>query len=175
MRLYLTLSLAFLPAGLLLGSRLSPATVPQGAACVECHAKISPQIVSDWKLSKHSQADVDCATCHGGDHTSDADVAKVRIPTPDTCAPCHEARVAEFKKGKHAAAWAAMKAMPTDDTLFGKGAIRQDGRKMHPMYLFEVKKPSESKADWDYYRLIERIAPEQAFRPLSEGGCKISA
>ncbi len=67
---------------------------------------------------------------------------------------------------------AAMKAIPTDDALFGKGVIREDGRKMHPMYLFQVKTPKESKAPWDYYKLIETIPPEQAFRPLAEGGCK---
>ena len=70
---------------------------------------------------------------------------------------------------------AAMKSMPTDDALFGKGVIRQDGRKMHPMHLFEVKKPAESKADWDYYKLIGTIPAEQAFRPLAEGGCKLAA
>lgn len=69
----------------------------------------------------------------------------------------------------------AMKSMPTDDTLFGKGSIRQDGRKLHAMYLFEVKKPNESHGGWDYYKLIESIPPEQAFRPLSEGGCKLAA
>lgn len=67
---------------------------------------------------------------------------------------------------------AAMKAIPTDDALFGKGVIREDGRKMHPMYLFQVKTPKESKGAWDYYKMIETIPPEQAFRPLSEGGCK---
>ena len=69
---------------------------------------------------------------------------------------------------------AAMKSMPTDDALFGKGVIRQDGRKMHPMYLFEVKKPAESKGDWDYYKPIGTIPAEQAFRPLAEGGCKLA-
>ncbi len=68
---------------------------------------------------------------------------------------------------------AAMKALPTDDALFGKGTIRRDGRKMHPMYLFEVKRPSESKGPWDYYRMLATIPAEQAFRPLSEGGCKL--
>ena len=69
---------------------------------------------------------------------------------------------------------AAMKAIPTDDPLFGKGLIRSDGRKLHPMYLFEVKKPAESKGEWDYYKLLETIPAEQAFRPLSEGGCKLA-
>jgi branched-chain amino acid transport system substrate-binding protein len=61
-----------------------------------------------------------------------------------------------------------MKKIPTDDTLFGKGVIRVDGRKLHPMYLYEVKKPSESKGEWDLYKLIKEIPADQAFRPLSE-------
>jgi branched-chain amino acid transport system substrate-binding protein len=66
-----------------------------------------------------------------------------------------------------------MKAMPTDDPLFGKGSIRQDGRKLHPAYLVEVKKPSESKAPWDYHKIRATIPADQAFRPLSEGGCPL--
>ena len=81
--------------------------------CTECHKKITPNIVSDWKISKHSQNDITCSVCHGEDHKSQNDVAKVQIPTPRTCAECHDERVEQFKKGKHAAAWAAMKAMPT--------------------------------------------------------------
>jgi branched-chain amino acid transport system substrate-binding protein len=70
---------------------------------------------------------------------------------------------------------AAMKAMPTDDPLFGKGTIRADGRKIHPMYLFQVKSPEESKGDWDYFRLLATIPAEQAFRPMSEGNCPLVA
>jgi branched-chain amino acid transport system substrate-binding protein len=51
--------------------------------------------------------------------------------------------------------------------------VRQDGRKIHPMYLFEVKKPAESKAPWDYYKLRATIPAEEAFRPLAEGGCPL--
>jgi branched-chain amino acid transport system substrate-binding protein len=68
---------------------------------------------------------------------------------------------------------AKMKEMPTDDPLFGQGQIRADGRKIHPMYLFEVKKPSESKSEWDLYKLLATIPSEQAFRPLDEGGCPL--
>ena len=68
---------------------------------------------------------------------------------------------------------AKMKSTPTDDKLFGKGEIRADGRKIHPMYLFEVKKPSESKAPWDYYKLRATIPADQAFRPLKDGGCPL--
>ena len=68
---------------------------------------------------------------------------------------------------------AEMKKLPTDDPLFGKGTIRQDGRKIHPAYLFEVKKPSESKYPYDYYKLRATIPADQAFRPLKDGGCPL--
>jgi branched-chain amino acid transport system substrate-binding protein len=68
---------------------------------------------------------------------------------------------------------AKMKEMPTDDTLFGKGRVRQDGRKIHPAYLVEVKKPSESKGPYDYYKIRATIPADQAFRPEKEGGCPL--
>jgi branched-chain amino acid transport system substrate-binding protein len=66
-----------------------------------------------------------------------------------------------------------MKKMPTDDPLFGKGRIRADGRKMHDAYLVEVKKPSESKGPYDYYKVRATIPAEQAFRPEKDGGCPL--
>jgi branched-chain amino acid transport system substrate-binding protein len=68
---------------------------------------------------------------------------------------------------------AKMKEMPTDDPLFGKGVIRPDGRKIHDMFLFEVKKPEESKHAWDYYKLRATIPASEAFRPLGQGGCPL--
>ena len=68
---------------------------------------------------------------------------------------------------------AKMKEMPTDDPLFGKGTIRADGRKIHPAYLVEVKKPSESKYPWDYYKVKATIPADQAFRPLKDGECPL--
>jgi branched-chain amino acid transport system substrate-binding protein len=68
---------------------------------------------------------------------------------------------------------AKMKELPTDDPLFGKGTIRIDGRKIHPAYLFEVKKPEESKGPWDYYKLVGTTPGDQAFRPLSESACPL--
>lgn len=68
---------------------------------------------------------------------------------------------------------AKMKEMPTDDPLFGKGTVRADGRKTHPAYLFEVKKPSESKAPYDYYKVVSTIPAAEAFRPLNDGGCSL--
>ena len=68
---------------------------------------------------------------------------------------------------------AKMKELPTDDPLYGKGTIRADGRKIHPVSLYETKAPAESKGDWDYFKLISTVPGEQAFRPLSEGGCPL--
>jgi branched-chain amino acid transport system substrate-binding protein len=66
-----------------------------------------------------------------------------------------------------------MKKTPTDDDCFGQGSIRSDGRKIHPAYLFEVKKPEESKATGDIYRLVSTLPAEEAFRPISDGGCAL--
>jgi len=66
-----------------------------------------------------------------------------------------------------------MKAMPTSDPLFGEGEIRVDGRKLHDMYLYEVKSADESEGKWDYYKLVNTIPADQAFRPLADGGCEL--
>ncbi|HXU67279.1 MAG TPA: ABC transporter substrate-binding protein [Casimicrobiaceae bacterium] len=66
-----------------------------------------------------------------------------------------------------------MKSMPTDDPLFGKGKIREDGRAIHPAYLVKVKTPAESKAPWDYYKIVSTIPADEAFRPLKDGGCSL--
>jgi len=76
-------------------------------------------------------------------------------------------------KASGADAVARMKAMPTDDDAFGPGTIRADGRKLHPAYLFEVKKPEESRGPFDYYKLLQTTAGEDAFRPLAQGGCPL--
>lgn len=66
-----------------------------------------------------------------------------------------------------------MKKLPTDDDCFGKGSVRPDGRKIHPAYLFEVKKPEESKQRGDIYKLISTLPAEEAFRPLADGNCPL--
>jgi branched-chain amino acid transport system substrate-binding protein len=70
---------------------------------------------------------------------------------------------------------AKMKEIPSDDPLFGKGQVRQDGRHVHDMYLFEVKKPEESQGAWDYYKVLATIPADQAFRPLADGKCPLVA
>src|ERR1700733_10876640 len=64
-----------------------------------------------------------------------------------------------------------MKVMPTDDPLFGKGAVRRDGRVIHDLHLFEVKSPEQSKEPWDYYILRRTVPAAEAFRPMDQGGC----
>ena len=68
---------------------------------------------------------------------------------------------------------AAMKALPTDDPIYGPGSIRADGRKLHPVYLFKTKTPAESKGDWDFYTIVATIPADKAFRPMAEGGCPL--
>ncbi|WP_341911420.1 ABC transporter substrate-binding protein [Ferrovibrio terrae] len=81
-------------------------------------------------------------------------------------------KVGEATDGR--AVVAAMKAMPTDDPLFGKGSIRIDGRKLHPMYVLEAKKPAESKGDWDFLKVAATVPADKAFRPLAEGNCPLA-
>lgn len=82
-------------------------------SCISCHKKITPNIVTDWQLSKHSVKEVSCTDCHGNKHVNADDYKSALIPTPETCASCHQEQFDQFKKGKHSMAWTAMKAMPT--------------------------------------------------------------
>jgi branched-chain amino acid transport system substrate-binding protein len=82
--------------------------------------------------------------------------------------------VVELKgAGDGKAVVAKMKQIPTDDPLFGKGTVRADGRVIHPAYLFEVKKPAESKYPGDFYHLRATIPADEAFRPLKDGNCPL--
>jgi branched-chain amino acid transport system substrate-binding protein len=84
-----------------------------------------------------------------------------------------KAVVAMKGPGDGKTAVAEMKKLPTDDPLFGKGTVRADGRVIHPAYLFEVKKPEESKYPGDFYHLRATIPADEAFRPLKDGGCPL--
>lgn len=100
---------------LLLAAPLAPAAYAD--PCVDCHSKVTPGQVKDWQLSEHNAEGVGCATCHGDQHGSAEDVAKVQLPTPETCGQCHRDRVEQFSKGKHAFGWASLTAMPTTHAL----------------------------------------------------------
>ena len=68
-----------------------------------------------------------------------------------------------------------MKKTPVNDPLFGHVSVRPDGRAIHNFYQFQVKSPAESKGPWDHYKLVATVPPDQAFRPMSEGGCPMVA
>ncbi len=81
--------------------------------CVACHSDVSPGIVADWKASKHSGREVSCSVCHGKAHVSMDDAHLAEPVAADKCATCHQVQGDQFKAGKHALAWRAMKAMPS--------------------------------------------------------------
>jgi hydroxylamine dehydrogenase len=105
---------------------LAPWGVEAASDCVDCHRDITPRIVADWELSAHAETGFACDTCHGTAHTDGGDVAKATFPTPDDCAQCHDKQTAQYKRGKHAIAWAAYKAMPTTHAM---PSVLADGMK----------------------------------------------
>jgi hypothetical protein len=94
-----------------------PAAAAEPDRCLACHRSVTPNIVADWELSGHKAGGVGCDVCHGADHSSASDVAEVQTITASTCGNCHDQQLGQFSKGKHAAAWAAYKAMPTTHAL----------------------------------------------------------
>jgi branched-chain amino acid transport system substrate-binding protein len=113
--------------------------------------RVRPKMPQDWRPNME----------HAGSYAAPLHYLKT----------AHDMGPAEAKKSG-AATVARMKAMPTDDDAFGPGRIREDGRKLHPAYLFEVKSPQESRDPWDLYKLIATTPADQAVRPLAKGGCR---
>ena len=99
-------------AALLLPVLIGAAAAQSASACIDCHSRETPVIVSQWQKGKMGQKGMDCSMCHGSDHKDSSDAAKAKLPTPDTCMPCHPTRVEQYRAGKHSLAWAAMNAMP---------------------------------------------------------------
>jgi branched-chain amino acid transport system substrate-binding protein len=113
-------------------------------------ARVRPKMPEDWRPDME----------HAGSYAAPLHYLKA----------AHDMGAAEAKKSG-AATVARMKAMPTDDDAFGPGRIREDGRKLQPAYLFQVKAPGESSGPWDLYKLIATTPAEEAARPLAQGGC----
>jgi branched-chain amino acid transport system substrate-binding protein len=67
-----------------------------------------------------------------------------------------------------------MRELPVNDFFAPGGHVRADGRLVHDMYFVQVKTPAESKGPWDYYKILETIPGEKAFRPLEQGGCPLA-
>ncbi|MFV2082450.1 MAG: multiheme c-type cytochrome, partial [bacterium] len=82
------------------------------STCIECHQKITPNIVKDFLSGEMGKNGIDCSDCHGAGHTGAGDVSKVQLPTEKTCQQCHEDQYDQFMSGKHSVAWLAMAAMP---------------------------------------------------------------
>jgi predicted CXXCH cytochrome family protein len=80
--------------------------------CIICHQGVTPGLVQDWMVSKHSENDVTCSVCHGKDHTGPKNVDLAVLPDENLCAQCHEKQFGEFAKGKHNFGWTSMNAMP---------------------------------------------------------------
>jgi hypothetical protein len=115
--------------------------------CITCHTKVTPNIVKDWQISVHSGEEVGCNACHGNQHTSKDDVSKVRTVTANTCGQCHEERLQQFSAGKHAAAWAALQAMPTTHALpMALGAGMKGCGGCHKLGLKSEEEITELKA-----------------------------
>jgi branched-chain amino acid transport system substrate-binding protein len=111
---------------------------------------------------------------HGGGSASDGKFPNMAMAGVYS-AIIHYLRAVEALKadGDGKSVVAKMNEMPTDNPLFGNGSVRIDGRKIHDAYLFEVKKPEESKYPGDFYKLRATILAAEAFRPLEDGGCPL--
>ncbi len=148
--------------------------------CVDCHTRKTPEIVSDWELSLHSENDVTCVDCHGKEHMSDNDVEKAKLATLDKCAECHDTQVEQFKKGKHALAWAAMKAMPSfhwqpmtlTEGMKGCGGCHKQGIKTEEE-IRELKKdsPGFGLASCDVCHTRHLFSSEEARQPQACRTC----
>jgi hydroxylamine dehydrogenase len=170
---------ACLPA-LVLGMVLIPKAGFAEPECVDCHGYATPGIVSDWQISKHGETGLGCGTCHGSEHTSADDVANVRIPTPETCAACHETRVEQYKEGKHGLAWAAMKAMPTmhwqpsvlTEGMKGCGGCHKIGLKTEDdIQLIKKSSPGFGTASCDSCHTRHLFSAEEARQPQACQTC----
>jgi len=85
---------------------------PAENSCIECHNKVNPRLVADWKASKHASEEISCADCHGSDHKTESDYLKAVLPDEQVCGQCHEKQLKQFSKGKHNLGWSSMMALP---------------------------------------------------------------
>ena len=125
-----------------------------------------------WDLNDRTRAFTKRIVPRSPDNYPNMDHAGVYAGTLHYLKAVNQIGVAAAKADGKAAV-SGMKALPTDDDCFGKGSIRADGRGMFHSYLFQVKKPSESKGKWDYYKLVQDSDPDHAWRPLADGACPI--
>ncbi len=94
------------------GALLLSGSALAGDSCIDCHTKVSPGMVQDWKVSMHADNDVTCSTCHGEDHKSAADYKLAKLPDEKVCAECHQEQYDQFARGKHNHGWSSLNAIP---------------------------------------------------------------
>lgn len=112
-------------------------------ACVDCHSKVSPGQVQDWKASKHFTQDITCATCHGTEHQTAEDAQKAKLPDEHVCAECHEKQFNEFATGKHNFGWTSLNAIPA--THMAPDELIEGGRGCGGCHNMGIKTEEQKK------------------------------
>ena len=112
-------------------------------ACIECHTKVSPGMVKDWKASVHSENDVTCSTCHGEEHKTAEDYKKAQLPDEKVCAECHEDQFEQFSKGKHNFGWTTLNAIPA--THMAPDELIEGGRGCGGCHNMGIKTEEQKK------------------------------
>ena len=115
--------------------------------CVDCHSKISPGQVQDWKASQHSKEDVGCATCHGEEHSTAEDYKKAQLPDEKVCAECHEDQFNSFADGKHNFGWTSLNAIPA--THSAPDELIEGGRGCGGCHNMGIKTEAQKKEQLD--------------------------
>ncbi len=116
-------------------------------ACIICHQGVTPGLVEDWMVSKHSDNDVTCSVCHGKNHNSPTNVELVVLPDENLCAECHEKQFDEFTKGKHNFGWTSMNALPI--THVEPDELMEGGRGCGGCHNMGIKTEAQKKEQRD--------------------------
>jgi len=130
----------------LLGGAVTALVFSSGAmadSCIDCHTKISPGQVQDWKVSKHSQEDVSCVNCHGDKHSTAEDYKNAQLPDEHVCAECHQEQFDSFAKGKHNFGWTSLNAIPA--THMAPDELIEGGRGCGGCHNMGIKSEEQKK------------------------------
>jgi cytochrome c1 len=130
----------------LLGGAVTALLLSSGAmadSCIDCHSKISPGQVQDWKVSKHSSEDVSCVDCHGDKHSTAEDYKNAQLPDEHVCAECHQEQFDSFAKGKHNFGWTSLNAIPA--THMAPDELIEGGRGCGGCHNMGIKSEEQKK------------------------------
>ena len=111
--------------------------------CIDCHTKISPGQVLDWKVSKHAEEDVSCVDCHGDKHSTAEDYKNATLPDEHVCAECHQDQFDSFAKGKHNFGWTSLNALPA--THYAPDELIEGGRGCGGCHNMGIKTEEQKK------------------------------